>query len=185
MTQKLFSVLAVGFFMLLGVGCCPVTKLNVSIEADEAFRQKYPNGQVTIDLVAVKPQDKATWEKYSMTQYWSANDAMRASATDKITLTIDASKKDPQVVTVDNPKWDTWLANATKDASPCIFVMASSPGTYSKADDKDGDLDPRRKILPTFKCRWTSDSMAKTPPINLVVSPSPVGLRLITILIPE
>jgi len=83
---------------------------NVSIQVDESFTKMYGNRPVQIDIVGVGPVEHKRWETYSMTKYWEAGDTLRdSSKTTIVTLTIDPSKPEPQVVWADNAMWGKWM----------------------------------------------------------------------------
>ena len=95
MTRKPFSLVILALFCLLGVGCCPLTKLNISIALDKSFQDRYVDRQVTVDVVGVKEADNDRWKTYSMTSYWEASDTMRNTPLRK-TLTFKSSDLNPQ-----------------------------------------------------------------------------------------
>ncbi len=177
MTRKLCSFLALALFVLLGVGCCPkMTQLDISIDADEAFRKAYPNKQITVDLVAaVGPSEQERLKTYSMTKYWQAGDTMRKSLK-TVSLTIDTAKKEPLKIAASDPIWAEWQARSNNDTAPQIFVLVQLPGAWDISMDRDGPADKRRQILSTNKCDWVK--IDKTlPMIELTINPD----RLITV----
>jgi len=162
MIKKYLFLAFMAFFLLMGVGCCPVTRLNISIDVDDSFRQAYGNRIVNIDVVGVSPVEHKRWESYSMTKYWESGDAMRDSLS-TVKLTIDPSKKEPQIIWANDSHWDKWMAGANDKDPPRIYVLVQLPGTFNAGkDDKPGNMDARRQILPTGSCRW--DSSAGHPP---------------------
>ncbi len=169
MLKKTVFLAFMGLFLLMGVGCCPITKLNISIEVDDSFRQAYGNRPVLVDIVGVSPVEHKRWESYSMTKYWEAGDTLRSTSTGStITLQLDPSKKEPQVVTASDPHWGTWLNGGNDKDPPHIYVLVQLPGTFRASDDKPGNEDARRQILPTGSCRW-DDSAGHPPTVKLVV----------------
>ncbi|HEY4329910.1 MAG TPA: hypothetical protein VGN88_09250 [Phycisphaerae bacterium] len=167
MIKKPLFLLILSFFAFMAVGCCPLTKLNVTIELDDALRQAYGTGTVQVDIVAVSPNDHQRWEAYPMTKYWENGDPMRKSLSVK-TLTLDVSKKEPQTLSASDPVWANWLAGANDKAPPKLYVLAQLRGTWDASKDQLGDKDPRRQILPLGSCRWDS-SLGSPPNIKLVV----------------
>jgi hypothetical protein len=177
MSQRLFSLMAVAVFLLLGVGCCPVTRMNIGIELDKSFQAKYGMDRtVVVDLVMVGPNEQERWAAASMTKYWEKGNGMRNSLPTK-TLEFNSSKLDPQVMTADAPEWDKWLAGASDSAPPQIFVLVQFPGIFDTSIDKPGNLDFRRQILPTKKCRYEGGPFSGPPTVKLVVN----GDRVMTV----
>jgi hypothetical protein len=169
MVKKLLFVGLMGLFLLMGVGCCPITKLNIQIDVDESFRAMYGNRPVNVDIVGVNSVEHKRWESYSMTNYWAAGDTLRATSTDKtVTLQLDPSKKEPVTVSAGDPHWATWLSGATDKDPPRIYILVQLPGTYRTADDKPGNADSRRQILPTGSCRW-DNSLGHPPTVKLIL----------------
>jgi len=178
MTQKIFSLLALALFLFMGVGCCPLTKLNISIALDKSFQDKYGmNREVTVDVVGVKEADNDRWKTYSMTNYWEAADTMRNTPLRK-TLTFNSSKLDPQVVASDDPMWSQWMAGTSDKHPPQIYVLVQIPKTFDRAkDDRSGSEDPRRQILSTSSCIFKPGAMGAPPTVHLVVDTDRLNLR--------
>ena len=178
MTLKPFSLLVLALFCLMGVGCCPLTKLNINIALDKSFQDKYGmDRQVTVDVVGVKEADNDRWKRYSMTSYWEANDTMRNTPLRK-TLTFNSSKLDPQVVPADDPMWEQWMAGTSDKHPPQIYVLVQIPKTFDKSkDDKDGSEDQRRQILSTSSCIFKPGAMGAAPTIHLVLDVDRLNLR--------
>jgi hypothetical protein len=170
MTRNVFFLMAMALFALFGVGCCPVTPLNLSIELDKSFQAKYPNQIVDVDLVMVGPNEQARWENASMTNYWQSGNGMRNTLPTK-TLEFDTSKSDPQVVASGDAIWDKWLADASSSAPPHLYVLVQYKGTHDPAkEDKPGNLDFRRQILPTKKCQYDGGPFSGSPSVKIVVN---------------
>jgi hypothetical protein len=172
MTQRMFSLMALALFVLLGVGCCPVSRMTISVELDPSFQAKYPNSTFDVDLVAVGPNEAVRWEgsAMSMTKYWEAGNGMRRSLATK-TLAFNSTKPEAQVVASDDPIWDKWLEGASTSAPPHIYVLVQYPGIHDAArDDKPGNQDFRRQILPTKKCQYGGGLFSGSPTVKLVVN---------------
>ena len=61
MLKKSLFLAFMGLFLLMGVGCCPITRLNISIEVDESFRTAYGNRPVQVDVVGVRHEAPVPW----------------------------------------------------------------------------------------------------------------------------
>jgi hypothetical protein len=171
MIRRTLGMLAMGLMALMAVGCCPMTKLNVSIELDKSFQDKYGKDRtVEVDVVGVYPNMRERWFKYPMTKYWESGDTMRTSAKDlRRTLTFKGGDLTPQVIKSDDPIWGQWLAGGADKEPSEIYVLVQLPKIFSAADDKDGSEDPRRQILTTKGCRYQSSGLGGVPTVRLVI----------------
>ena len=157
-------------FAFMAVGCCPVTRLNVTVELDPAYRAQIGDSKVQVDIVAINPNEHQRWQNYSMTEYWN-NETMRKSAP-VVTLTLDGTKEFSKSISSNDPIWQKWLAGANEKDPPKIYVLAQIRKTWvAEKDDKPGDQDPRRQILPLGSCRWDKDQ-GSPPNVHLTVKPT-------------
>ncbi len=158
-SSRLLAFLLLAFLVPMLGGCfvCPTTKLNLSVQLDDSLRQTLQaqgKTAVLVDIVAISPTERQRWTNYSMTQYWSAGDTLRTSAP-VFPLTFDPSKAQAQTLAASDPIWQKWLQGANDKDGPRIFILAQLPGNWDPAkDDKPGNQDPRRLILPLGACRW-------------------------------
>src|SRR3954465_10423 len=106
----------VALFAFMAVGCCPVTRLNITVELDPAYRAQIGDSKVQVDVVAINPNEHQRWQNYSMTQYWS-DETMRKSVP-VVTLTLDGSKNFSQTISSNDPIWQKWLAGANEKDPP-------------------------------------------------------------------
>lgn len=178
MTRKILFLLVMAFFMLTGVGCCPITHLNISIQLDKSFVDKYgSNKEISVDVVGVKDAENARWMQYSMTKYWMANDGQRKTPMCK-TLTFNSKSLEPQVVTSSDPMWDQWLAGASDKHPPQIFVLVQLPGVFDAAtNDKPGAEDARRQVISTSSCQNKSGAFSPAPTVHLVILADRISMQ--------
>jgi hypothetical protein len=172
MIRRTLPLLVMTLLAFLSVGCCPMTKLNISVELDKSFQDKYgKNRTVEVDVVGVNPVADARWNKYSMTQYWQAGDSMRTSEKNKKTLTFKSADLTPQEIKADDPAWDAWLAGGSDDHPPQIYVLVQLPKVFDAAkDDKEGNQDARRQILSTDSCYWKKQGFfGGAPTVKLII----------------
>jgi hypothetical protein len=154
-----------GLFALLAAGCNPITRLNVTVALDPAYKF---DGQMQVDIVAISPNDHQRWRDYSMTKYWEPNDAQRKSVT-VFTMTLDPVKNPSQTLSASDEHWVTWLKGANDQDPPKLYVLAQIRKAWNaEKDDKPGDQDPRRQILPLGKNRW-DDNLGSPPNVKLTV----------------
>jgi len=178
MNKRVWTLLAMAFFAFMAVGCCPTTKLSVTVQLDESLRQRLAdagNRQMQVDLVGITPAERQRWTEYSMTKYWTAGDALRDSVKDsRVTLTFDPKDNKPQAVPSGDAHWNQWMAGANAKDAPRLFVLVQLPGTWSMTDDKQGNEDVRRLILPLGACRWDSTNVTVTvKATGMTTNPSP------------
>ena len=165
---------AMALFAFLAVGCCPVTRLTVTVELDKAMRDQLGDRKIQVDVVAINPNDHARWQAYSMTNYWGANDAMRKSV-NVYTMTLDGNKNFSQTLSSSDDHWAKWLDRANEKDPPKLYVLAQIPRTWvAEKDDKEGNLDPRRQILPLGSCRWDKDQ-GSPPNVHLTIKPTGIS----------
>jgi len=159
------------FFAFMAVGCCSVTRLNVTVELDKAIRDQLGDSKIQVDIVAINPNEHQRWQGYSMTRYWEPNDPMRKSVP-VYTLTLDGNKNYTQTLSSNDPIWQKWLAGANEKDPPKLYVLAQIRKTWvAERDDQPGDKDPRRQILPLGSCRWEKDQ-GSPPNVHLTVKPT-------------
>lgn len=175
MIKRYLPLLAMALFAFMAVGCCPITKLGVTVDLDPALRQKLARN-MEVDLVVITPSQRDKWQDYSMTRYWDYNDAMRASVAGVTKKMIfDPAKPAAQTLPDNDPLWKTWLAGANDKDAPELYILAQLPGSWEAAkDDAPGNKDKRRLILPLGKCRWDSTNVKVTVQETGMISvPSP------------
>jgi hypothetical protein len=160
---------AMVLFAFLAVGCCPVTPLHVTVSLDPSLRSGPDklDGQIQVDIVAINPNEHQRWRDYSMTQYWRPTDPMRKSVP-VFSVILDADKNPSQTLSASDPIWSKWLAGANEKDPPKLYVLAGIRKNWTAADDKPGDQDPRRQILPLGSCRWDKN-LGSPPNVKLTV----------------
>jgi hypothetical protein len=104
---------------------------------------------VEVNLVAVTDAELTSWSNYSMSQYWSPNDPRRKSA-DKVVLQFsrEQAAARPQALHDNDPIWARWKSRGAMH----LLVLAYLPDV---TDDRPGNRDPRRLILPLDCSRWS------------------------------
>jgi hypothetical protein len=152
--SSLFSrVLAVtaGVVLMGAASGCSSTKPGrakahtISVALDPSLQGQ----RVLVDLIPVNPSQKRQWEEKSVTEYFGASDPLRASARK---MTIELSEPDkPQVLNRKDKMWQEWLSIGATE----VFVLADLPN-MGRGDDKPGEADARRRILPLDPKRWES-----------------------------
>lgn len=158
MLKRMMSVLAVGLFALLSVGCCPNQRMNVTVELDDAMKQRLAElsgRNIQVDIVALNSAEHQRWKDYSMTTYWTPPYELKNSVP-VYSMIFDPGKSTSQTLSAKDSIWDKWWANASDKDQMRLYVVALLPGTF---DDKPGNTDARRQIMPLGKCRWNGDTV--------------------------
>ena len=148
-------------------GCNSIGRYNIKIVSGVGDRT------VEVHLVGVNATDFAKWNEYKMTTYWRHDDPMNSGSVAireqvKFGQNLDVS----QLLEKNRPIWKTWK----KQQCWHLFILANLPGYFAK-DDRDGDADPRRLVLPLGTKRWSFPHKWKTP-IEIRVEPG--GIRCLT-----
>ena len=99
------------------------------------------------DLVGVSDFDMERWSNHSMTEYFGGQDTLRAEAP-KYTMQFSSESPDPKTLDAKDSVWETWKQRSATH----VFVLINLPGVR---DDRAGDQDARRLILPLAKNRWS------------------------------
>ncbi len=102
---------------------------------------------IEVNLVAVNDTEKPVWEQVSMSEYWEPGNAIRDSAA-KHVMTFGQGFPKTQVLKKKNAIWRTWLRERQ---AKHLFILADLPWIQQ---DKPGDADPRRLILPLEVGKW-------------------------------
>ena len=163
-------LVAMVVFAFLAVGCSPVTPLHVTVALDPSLVSGPDKlvGQIQVDLVVINPNEHQRWRDYSMTKYWEPNDPMRKSVP-VFTMTLDADKNPTQTLSATDAIWGKWLAGANEKDPPKLYVLAGIRRAWNaEKDDKSGDQDPRRQMLPLGAARWDK-SLGSPPNVKLTV----------------
>ena len=94
MARKVLLLMVVAMFMMMGVGCCPITRLNISIQLDKSFQEKFPNRQIQVDVVGVQVAEDDVWMNYSMTKYWANPNDMSGQRNTPLIKTLKFTRDD-------------------------------------------------------------------------------------------
>lgn len=135
--------------VLLATAGCSTTKpgkakaQTITVALDPSLQGQ----RVLVDLIAVNPSQKRQWEEKSVTDYFGAADDLRTSAR-KVTFDLGEVDK-PQTLSAKDKIWNEWLAIGANE----VFVLADLPNLGRK-DDRPGEADARRRILPLDGNRW-------------------------------
>ena len=120
---------------------------------------------IEVDFVGVNESENARWRGYSLSEYFSGSDDLRAGAS-RTTLSFTSASADPKTLERNDPIWDDW----DERQATYLYVLANLPGVMDAA----GDQDIRRMILPLAAKRWdTSKIKIEIQRSGLIVRPGP------------
>lgn len=145
--------------------------LTVQVTAKPDLAKK----SVEVHLIGITPSELAEWKDYSVTKYFQPSDPKRqAAVNDKYACVMKfvEGSANPQTFVSNTDVWKNWDRRNAK----YFVVMADIPG-FTDKDDKPGDLDPRRKILPLDASQW---EWAYWGAKTIVIDVDAGGLRCIT-----
>lgn len=122
-----------------------------------------------VDLVGVNAGEKAAWENYPVSKYFTPNDPWRRDA-DRATKTFASNDRDDKVLSRYDPNWGEWIGRSfgsgqSGKGAQWLFVIANIPGV---TEDLPGAQDPRRIILPLKGSDWPF----RTSEIEIVIKSS-------------
>jgi hypothetical protein len=103
---------------------------------------------VEVDLVGASDAQAERLKAYSVNDYFSGRDTMRAEA-DKKTLSFTKASPGPQTLSEKDPIWQSWKDKGATQ----LVVIANLPGVSGKGED------PRRLVLPLAGNRWDTDDI--------------------------
>jgi hypothetical protein len=169
MMKKAFAFLTLAITGMMAVGCCSTVPLNVTVNIDDAMRQRLESRNLEVDLVALNSKQSERWETYSMTSYWQPGDALRDSV-DSYKMIFDPTKNQPQTLSSKDPHWSKWFAQGAGDKMKLYVLVGVLPGSF---DDQPGDKDARRQILPLESCRWSSTDVHMTVQKTGIITTTP------------
>jgi len=116
---------------------------------------------IDVHIIARNAAESARWENYSMSSYWRPGDLTREGigdakyvmhfGPDKPTTQSFSPKSDPK-------EWQRLWAKWEGQHATQLFILAFLPGNPSQPfEDRPGNLDPRRRVLPLDRCRWNAN----------------------------
>jgi hypothetical protein len=151
-----------GLVMLAGavfVPGCPV-RFETTLKVDDSLRDKSgAMPSVEVHLIGINDTELKQWQDRSVSDYW------RNVKLDPEVYVMKFGEQlpNPRVLTIKDPIWDRW----DRRSAMWVVVLSSHPA----ADDKPGDSDMRRKILPRDPDRWAYNYWGKDQ-VTIVISKS-------------
>jgi hypothetical protein len=148
------KILTLALLLLLAglVGCSGMGRFDLDVTLDhQAFQAELSTiPSVEVNFVAVNRTEFAVWHNYSINKYWMPEDPQRVSAARQGQTGVVTFGEHPpfrQMISRTNPIWNVWRKKGSKH----LIVMCNYPRT---SEDKPGEADVRRIILPLEKQRW-------------------------------
>jgi hypothetical protein len=162
---RLFPALVLACIAALLTGCsnAPVAH-TLTFTVDKSQHNK----SVQVDIFGINATtDLPKWEAYVISEYWQPNNTARSDL-DRVSLHFGRKHPTTQSLSEFDSHWERWLATGATYA----VVIADIPGV---TNDRAGNADPRRLILPLNRRLWDKDDDGA---IKILIQES--GLRLIT-----
>jgi hypothetical protein len=148
--RNFLGTLVCGVLLGSAVGCpCTPEPHPVSVKLGSEFMANKPAIEVVI--TALNKQEGGYLSQYPMSRFFAPGDTER-SGLKRFVMQFGPNQPTNQTFSPDvkeqwKQNWDAWLNHGATD----LFVMAFLPGRF---DDKPGNLDARRQIVPLGKCHW-------------------------------
>ena len=143
-------------------GCSPSFDIDVALDPSLSERGTMPS--VEVHLVGVSQAEYKGWESMSMSDYWK-NPLIREG-----TYVIKLGQGIIPVAPKKNdPIWKRW--GKAKPPAKYLFVLSS----YPPSEDKYGEEDPRRCILPLESNRWPEYHWGRRD-LPIRIKPVPSGV---------
>jgi hypothetical protein len=150
----------------VGTGCCmppyDPKPFDVGVKLSDQSRDANAALTVKVDLIGVNDTELERLRTKSMDEYWSGNDQTRESA-DKVVIELRQEHPGVQMLQSD-PTWKSVLERWQSRGVVWMVVLSNYP-RVGTVENKPGDEDPRRRILPLRCNRWNG-----TPDIKIRVS---------------
>ena len=144
--------LALLLVMAALVGCTGMGRFDLEVTLDQnAFQAELSTiPSVEVNFIGVNRVEHPVWSNYSINKYWMPENPQRVSAARQqqtAAITFDQQSPFRQVISRTNRVWDRWRAKGAMH----LIVLCNYPRT---SQDKPGDADVRRVVLPLDKQRW-------------------------------
>lgn len=141
--------------LLLGAvtGCQGMGRFDVivTLEREGFKRVEKTLPALQVDLVGINDAEYLEWSNRRLSEFWAVDDPQRTTAERKgyaSVMTFGEGQPTREVLFRRNVVWNDWEAKGARN----LFVLVNYP--RGKVEDKEGDADMRRKILPLDRMRW-------------------------------
>lgn len=153
MTTRRGLILGLLALLIGGVGCMGMGRFDLEVALDhQAFQAELSTiPSVEINFIAVNRNEYAVWYSYSVNKYWMPDDPQRVTPVrqgETAVMTFGESPPFSQVLSRTSQIWDRWR----KKKAIYLIALCNYPRT---AEDRPGEADVRRVVLPLDKQRWS------------------------------
>ena len=166
--------LAVGVLLISLAGCGTSTgTFNVVVKMDDAWGSRSALPSVEVHLVGVNNSEYAAMSTEKMTKYWKETSGAADTKRRRV-MKFGQSLPPEQTLPKSDAIWQEWKKNNCR----YLFVLADIPEVRPD-QDKDGDADARRLILPLEVQAWRKAKyvpMSGPSTIIISISKPPVGV---------
>ena len=169
--RHLLGSVVCGLLLCSAFGCADkTTRHPVEVSLGQQFSKDKPRIEVVI--TAMNDEEGKRFAASAMSQFFSPNNSDRLSL-DRVELHFGSDQPATQGFSPASKDWDQhWKAWEARQATQ-LFVMAFLPGHF---DDKPGNLDARRQMVPLWSKRWEKENQTikfELTPANLVLLTPP------------
>jgi len=138
---------AVFLFLGLFFQACETTRLPDPYYFNVVLDESLEGASVQVDVIGVSRDERDLYANKSVTEYFEPGDSLRQSAV-KESLIFGRHTSSLQSISASDPIWSRWIEE--RGAEYVVF-LADVPGLK---EDKPGNADSRRLILPLDKAKW-------------------------------
>jgi len=140
--------------ILAAAGCSPMGRFDVIVTVEEqGFRKTLGTvPSIEVHIVGISDVEMKEWAGKSMTQYWEPDDALRTTMVRKgyaSVMTFGEGQAKRCILYRSAGVWDMWEAKGSRN----LFILTNFP-RGPQVRDQEGEMDPRRRVLPLDKARW-------------------------------
>ena len=168
-SKTVLSLAAALAAVLCGCASQGVQPHSYEIRVDSSLK----DASMEIHAIGVNPVESARFAEMSISDYWKAGNPVRMSNTpQKVKFNFPSSGA--MKLSSNSPIWAQWMSRGATD----IVFITDLPGDY---EDKRGNSDRRRIILPPDSSCWEGDFSDENPiiidvgPNGIISVPVPVG----------
>lgn len=175
MLARVCVMMVAGVVGCLAGGCAgggSLAKRDVHVSLDPAVASGPVVPTIAVQLLGVSERDVGKWEAQNMTAYWAPDSqARREAAGQAREFIFGPGRTGVQTLGASDPIWQTWSASGAQ----WLVVLANLPGGH---EDRPGDADDRRLVIPLDKARWESgqaiDVLVQRQRLQLQTQPKPL-----------
>ncbi len=133
--------------MMFFLGGCETTPLPSPFDLTVNLGEELEGASMQVDLIGIPEEALPLYRTKSVSAYFEPGDTLRETAT-KHSLSFGRDSTPTQLFPATDPIWSQWIEGAGADY---LIILADLPGLK---EDRIGNADARRLILPLHKADW-------------------------------